>query len=145
MKSFGKRLAAGLLGLAVVGPAMAGPYTGFWQDLGRTYFDERKHNQGARIREGWESGDLTWREGASILGGRARTELMRRDFMSDGHLSRDEAAALNRAYNDDSRRIRDYKSNPDYRGGSSGRYYGDRYYDDRYYDRYRDDYYRYRY
>jgi len=125
MQRFGKRLVAGLLGLMVVSPAFAGPYGGDWQDLGRTYFDQRKGRQADRLREGWQSGDLTWREGAALIGDRARTEVMRREFMSDGHLSRSEARALNRAYNDDSARIRDYKTNPDYRGGGS--YYEPRY------------------
>jgi hypothetical protein len=136
MNSFGKRLAAGLLGLAVVSPALAGPYWREWQDLGNYYFDQRRATQAGRIRQGVQRGDLTLGEGAQIVGDRARTELMRRDFMSDGYLSRDEARALNRAYNEDSLHIRDYEVNP-YRQGSG-------YIPDDYRYRYGDPY-RYRY
>ncbi|MGD2083932.1 MAG: hypothetical protein PVF91_13290 [Chromatiales bacterium] len=136
MKKLAKQLTAGALAMVVVAPAFAD------DDFGRWLVDRRHDIQRERIKQGWREGDITWREGAGLIGDRLRINRMRRDFLDNGYLSPEERRALNRAYNDSSVRIYDYKHNPDHRdGGYYGGYYGDpyryRYYDDRRYRGYR--------
>lgn len=133
MKRLTMQLIAGALAMTAVAPVFAD------EEFGRWFLEQRHGIQNERIKQGWHEGDITWREGAGLIGDRVRIHRMRRDFLDNGYLSPEERRALNRAYTDSSLKIYEYKHNPYYRDGG---YYGDpyrhRYYDDhRYrYDRY---------
>jgi hypothetical protein len=68
--------------------------------------DQREQRQAERIRNGWESGDLTRRETAGLMHGQMHLRRMEHRVKSDGEVTNQERARLQHQANVQSRHIR---------------------------------------
>jgi len=105
MRTSTKQVLAGALALLAGAPAFADHDSYNLQGPGGWYFGQRNHLQRQRIEQGWRRGDLSGPEALGLIGDQFRANRLRWHYMSDGHLSADEAADLRRAYNNTSAHI----------------------------------------
>ena len=73
--------------------------------------DARQANQQARINQGVATGKLTNREAANLQRGQARVQRMENRAAADGVVTKGEQARINKAQNNQSRKIFNKKHN----------------------------------
>jgi hypothetical protein len=114
---FGRYLAAVVVGLAFIAPAVASAEDAAAAKHHPRSVDARQHRQTKRIRQGVKSGEITKGEANRLRGGEAAIRAEERLYRRSGHgLSPAERRDLQRDLSKTSREIRRAKHNDRQRG-----------------------------